>query len=193
MSVLIECDYLGNLLYESFVTKPRVSPHIKFFLTQHEVLGKFSGPALILRLGYEPKKLKSVDKSRKMTCTTAHLADMILFRKSWLIPLIRCFLQIVEISHKQVQKTEQLETIRSQAVRHDQETKIPTIETISKIQNTYSISETTKNHIDSSVVVSKQAAIISPKQNETKLDNPASATIISGSQVDPNLPQTCPN
>ena len=42
---------------------------------------------------------------------------------------------------------------RNQAVRHDQETKIPTIETISKIQNTHPISETIKTQIDNTVAV----------------------------------------
>ena len=92
---------------------------------------------------------------------------------------MRCFLQIVELSHKQVQKTEQTGN-RNQVVRHDQETKIPTIETISKIQNTIPISETIKTQIDNTVAVGKQAANLQAKQNEMKLDNPTTATIISG-------------
>ena len=97
---------------------------------------------------------------------------------------MRCFLQIIELSHKQVQQTDQMEQIRNQAVRHDQETKIPALETISKIQNTIPISETTKTQIDNSVVVSKQAASLPAKQNEMKLDNPTTAAIISGCKVD---------
>ena len=93
---------------------------------------------------------------------------------------MRCFLQIVELSHKQVQKTEQMGKNRNQAIRHDQETKIPTIETISKIQNTIPISETIKTQIDNTVAVGKQAANLPAKHNEMKLDNPTTATIISG-------------
>ena len=106
---------------------------------------------------------------------------------------MRCFLQIVELSHKQVQKTEPMGKNRNQAVRHDQETKIPTIETISKIQNTIPISETIKTQIDNTVAVGKQAANLPAKHNEMKLDNPTTATIISGFNVYPKPTKTCPN
>ena len=106
---------------------------------------------------------------------------------------MRCFLQIIELSHKQVQQTDQMEQKRNQAVRHDQETRIPTLETISKIQNTIPISETSKTQIDNSVVVSKQAANLPAKQNEMKLDNPTTAAIISGCKVDPKSNLTIPN
>ena len=106
---------------------------------------------------------------------------------------MRCFLQIVELSHKQVQKTEQMGKNRNQAVRHDQETKIPTIETISKIQNTIPISETIKTQIDNTVAVGKQAVNLPAKQNEMKQDNPITTAIISGFNVYPKPTRTCPN
>jgi len=106
---------------------------------------------------------------------------------------MRCFLQIVELSHKQVQKTEQMEKNRNQAVRHDQETKIPTIETISKIQNTIPISETMKTQIDNTVAIGKQVANLPAKQNDMKLDNPITTAIISGFNVYPKPTKTCPN
>ena len=82
---------------------------------------------------------------------------------------------------------------RNQAIRHDQETKIPTIETISKIQNTHPISETIKTQIDNTVAVGKQVANLPAKQNEMKVDNPTTAIFTSGINKYPKPTKTCPN
>ena len=122
------------------------SPFLKFFLTQHQVSGEFTGPALILR----------------------------------------CFLQIIELSHKQVQKTEdKIERIRNQPVqtiRHGQVNNTKTIETISKLPNTIPVTETSKNVTN----LTKQAVVLPPKQNERKHDNVASAAMIPDQLI---LPQ----
>merc|ERR1712131_2900 len=141
--VVVASSAMGLSIFDLF-NEVINTEDMKLFLTQHQVLGDFSGPALI----------------------------------------IRCFLQMIELSHKQVHKTEEnIETIQDHAIQgpvsQDQVNNGKLAETISKLSNTIPVAERSMNITD----INKQAVILPPKQNEIKHDNVASTAIITDQLV----------